>query len=382
MHRRFPISDFRLKGQLMTSHPPARRQIGNRQSTIGNGFTFVEVLFAIIILGVGTIMLAGMLPVAIKQSSDTRNDLTGRAVCEAGFAYLQSLAASSPAAFPPTDDDVGGNTLNGVTFSPATNIRGRIVPLSHSVVEANGATATDPLYAHKSMYGSRIFSSDRRFQWLAFYGRETGASTARVVILALRLQNVEAVDRYSALTLQNEKANADNGPLLATAEIIDGGALEADRIVFDSASANDPAVAAADSGAFVIVAASENDTGTGTKDYSRSRRNNGRVFRLGARRTDLDATDHTFDLAPGFDLANAEPGLTGRADGSMNTLPDTNAVGGYPVNATTKVQGKAVQVWVVGRGLANPTAAASAGNAYTGPVQDISVLSADLNLAQ
>lgn len=372
-----------------------------RPSSLAPGaFTFVEVLFAIVILGIGSIMLAGMLPVAIKQTSDTRNEITGKSVCEAGFAYLQALSQTSPTAFPVTTDatKITSGSVAGLAAVP-----GRLVPLSHSVVAANSPDAVTRLGPHQSLYGSRISSSDPRFQWLAFYGRSEGSNLAHVIVVALHLSNVEGsvtvssvttpIDRYNRFTLANEAASDNNGPFLATAEIIEGGALDADRIVFDAGTAaqvvdSTTLGGAADGGAFVIVAASPNDPGT-TGDQNRSARNNGRIFRLGTRRLDLDATGRVFDLAPGYDLAPAGPGVDGRintaddeTDGSMNTLPITDPAGGYPTSST-KLVGQPVQVWIIGRGLKNPGAAYGLpDNPYTGPVQDISILSADLPVSQ
>ena len=396
---------------------PTGPRLAARDSLLrrASGFTFIEVLFAIIILGIGSIMLAGMLPVAIKQSSDTRNDLTGRSVAEAGFAYVQAVASSAFYALP----NSGAPTPGLVVMPPGlANSPGRLLPLNYSVIENNAAPVATtpvpfpggPLLSFQSLHGSRVFTSDPRFQWLAFFGRRPDSSLARLVVLSLRLQNVEGtvpatpnpipIDRYRRETLVNEAINANNGPFLLTAAIREGGTLEPDTIkfLFSDNSGLSPLTLSAsqtgpiDSGAFAIVASQA----APANDPQRPYRNNGRVFKLAARRTDIEVAEGSnglvFDLAPGFDLGPGAPGVDRKfntaddeVDGSMN--PTNTAISpavNNEFNTGAAVStGTAVQVWMVGRGLRNPGLAYDAStNPYQGPVQDISVLSVDVPLAK
>lgn len=393
------------------SVPPRER----RRASSAAGFTFIEVLFAVIILGVGTIMLAGMLPVAIKQSSDTRDEVAGRAVCEAGFAQMQAIAKSAPNAFPPTDQPTppqtspaptppsitwtSNPTFNLLGLTAGATAPGRIVPLSYSVVSDSGSAAptsssppapdVDKLSPHLLAQGSRIDQTDPRFQYLAFYGRATGSSTAKLIILATRLRNVNSsitvasktvpIDKYSQYTLVNETGvNADNGPMLAEADFIEGGALNPDRIVFTTNALNNTALLTASQNTFVIVATATN----AANDPNRARRNIGRIFRLAAR-NDTDSTGHTFDLQAGYDLgplANGPDNIPNTAD---DIVDDSMHAGtNYVVTGSTTATGESVQVWLVGSGLKNPAAAYNAtSNPYTGLSQDVSILSVDLPLS-
>lgn len=375
------------------------------------GFTFVEVLFAIIILGIGSIMLAGMLPVAIKQSADTRNDITGKSVCEAGFAYTQVVASTALYALPSTSAS-GTQTLTLPSGFPSLpDTPGRLLPLNYTLVEAN-SNNTPPtprlLQSFQSLYGSRVLTSDPRFQWIAFYGRRADSTLAKLVVLALRLQNAEGtvgtspvvpIDRYRRETIENEAINANNGPFLLTAQVREGGALENDTIKFLFTDNNLPTVNLSatetgpiDSGAFAIVASQA----AVANDPQRPYRNNGRVFRLATRRTDLEESEGNdgliYDLQPGFDLPPAAPGPDRKfntnddeVDGSMN--PTDTAVNPATDNefntGSATATGTAPQVWLVGRGLRNPGLVYNAStNPYSGAVQDISVLSVDLPLSK
>src|SRR5436309_10144680 len=49
----------------------------------GKGFSFAEVMFAVIVLGIGFIMIAAIFPVAIQQSKATNDETTAAATAKA-----------------------------------------------------------------------------------------------------------------------------------------------------------------------------------------------------------------------------------------------------------------------------------------------------------
>src|SRR5438094_10393216 len=53
------------------------------------GFTFTEVMFAVILLGIGFIMLAGMFPVAIQQTQTNVEESTASTIAQAATRYLE-----------------------------------------------------------------------------------------------------------------------------------------------------------------------------------------------------------------------------------------------------------------------------------------------------
>lgn len=378
-----------------------RRMSISRYQTASRAFTFVEVLFAIVILGIGMIMIAGILPVAIKQQADTRDDLTAKAVCESGYAYLSAIVQSKPDAFVPTNfSDADNNTPQG-NFSAIRPLRallntgisggvgvdeelaGKVVPLNGQVIEdvdLIGTVANPGAYrAFNACAHSRIDSTDPRFQYLAFYRRDQGAASLRLIIVALKLQNTEAVKGYGLdasspdSTVHKEMVNDNNGPFLCEVEIKDQ-TLEPDRIVFTTL----PSAPVLGEGAFVIIADSR-AISNGT-DRGRPFRNNGRVFQLGQQRLDLDSSGKTWELTSSYDLQPASVG----ADGLENTADDLvdgsmDTSGSYVVDGNN-IAGTSAQAWVIGKGLYNPTLDASNNNKYVGRVQDIGVLVADVPL--
>lgn len=72
-----------------------RRSAGGRR-----GFSFTEVLFAVMILGIGFIMIAGIFPVAISQTAATQEETIGASTARGAVGAISSvpnLAALIPA---------------------------------------------------------------------------------------------------------------------------------------------------------------------------------------------------------------------------------------------------------------------------------------------
>src|SRR5438477_6450612 len=56
------------------------------------GFSFAEVMFAVIILGVGFIMIAALFPVAIRQSKSTADETSAAAFARVATNYVDTIA--------------------------------------------------------------------------------------------------------------------------------------------------------------------------------------------------------------------------------------------------------------------------------------------------
>lgn len=118
------------------------------------GFSFVEVLFAILILGVGLIMIAAMFPVAIRQTQATMEETVGRTVAVNGSTYVGAVTT------------------------------GKNLPSTGGTVKKLPADLWD------QVKGNMICSSDRRYAWVALYQRASDTSpTASIFVLALQCRN-------------------------------------------------------------------------------------------------------------------------------------------------------------------------------------------------
>jgi prepilin-type N-terminal cleavage/methylation domain-containing protein len=396
------------------AHRPHPKRLLKRSVLVRNsrGFTFVEVLFAIIILGIGMIMLAAMLPVAINQTALTRDVITGKASTEAGYAYIRATVQANPTAFPPTNDnsqlvidsdpavDVLRDFLTGsgpYTYDDsgsATGPAGRVVPLTFNVADrANPPAATYPnaKASLQALVGSRIDSSDPAVQWIPFYRRDVGSNIVKFTLLSTRLRNTESASGYGAATLKNESIGSGNGPFLVQVEIEDR-LTEPDVIKFVESGTGTIDQRVAASGAYVIIAHSPPPNAT--DDLNRPFRNNGRVFRLANRRDDLDSAAggaRVWELDPSNDLASAKVGDDGVLnspddvpDGSMNTADSFEDIPAreLPNHTFSGFAGTKTWAWIIGKGLLAPTAPESLGNQYQGLAQDINVLQFDITLPE
>lgn len=305
------------------------------------GFSFTEVLFAVMILGVGFIMVAAIFPVAIQQSRTTAEETAAAAVTRGGVNYVEKLATNA--------------------IMPATN---------NVVVSAyfDGATAAqrDTFTLAWALNGSAVVAADGRYAWVPFYRRagdpadpSTWSAFAQVIMIPVHMRNEGT---YETLTDVGGKDVPRGGPQVrqnrtgipGTARIIgsindgqDGGP---DWIEFKT-DFDIPSP-----GAFVIVADAAASLGADVAPHV-----NGRVYRLG---NQIDA--NKWELMPGFDFEPIRVDANNVAgDGAApNPLDGKEVVVGG-------ADGRAFEdalLFVVGRGL---TSTGGAGAIREGPAQDI-----------
>ena len=72
------------------------------------GYSFTEVMFAVVVLGIGFIMVAAMFPVALSQSKTTADETVAATVARGAVSYLEQIA----------DDTPGGATARPSTMPP------------------------------------------------------------------------------------------------------------------------------------------------------------------------------------------------------------------------------------------------------------------------
>ena len=131
---------------------------GNWQLLRHRGFNFIEILFAVILLGLGFIMIAGVFPVALKQTTQTATETTAALVVRDALRDIQNAA------------DVEGA---GTTFAQTPN---GFTPIPASTIAAVG--------------GNQFYASDPRYAWVAFYRRINATDPyAQVVVIVLQNPN-------------------------------------------------------------------------------------------------------------------------------------------------------------------------------------------------
>ncbi|HWE96927.1 MAG TPA: hypothetical protein VG269_23400 [Tepidisphaeraceae bacterium] len=291
------------------------------------GFSFTEILFAVMILGIGFIMIAAMFPVAIKQTASTAEETVAAAIAKSGTDYLARIA-------------------NDVTM-PSTTVA-HVPALPAGVVPASVVVAGGNFWGVSS--GNLILPSDTRYAWVPFYRRDTGSAFAQVIVIGTQIRNRSTYTTADLTQLGGSPtaANLQGKPVLVA--ITDGSQQNPpapDTIKFTPVTPASDFTGFAAEGCYVIIA---NDPGVlipATPDPTKTPSQvlhtaNGYFYRLGNARTDIGPT--TWELAPGNDMQGA------------SYKPTAN-----PGN---------ILAYIVGRGYSDP-ASTPPGLAPTGPAMDI-----------
>jgi len=370
------------------TRPPTARRPARPVRRARTAFTFVEVLFAVIILGIGMIMVAAMLPVAIRQGELNQQDVRARAIAESGFSFVSAVATVTP-------------------FLPAALPDGAVrqlnMPATVAPVDVDGDGAPDQPGLYTQIRGNQVSRGDPRFAWVAFYARPALSTTsAQVWVFALQRQFAKGETDRTFL-LGEDVADLSNPANVLPTEVeesvvpapevrvydgrtdstgANGHPMRDDRqnagslseptarpdvLVFDVDNAPDlsePADAAVQD-AFVIVAETALDA---------QKRHVGRVFRLGRRVPVNELTPEAagenqgrgkvvFELQPGFDLPARRAGNDSllNEDVSETERPDERLEGGCAA-------------YIIGRGYDPET------DAFRGASQGLAVIRARLPL--
>lgn len=281
------------------------------------GFTFAEVMFAVILLGIGFIMLAGMFPVAIQQTQLTQEETAGANIAHSAANLIAQVAQQG---FDSTND--GFVTTGGQL---------RVLP--------GGVIARTA--------GDQIHSQDRRFAWTGLYRRNEGDNFIEVVIIAAQSHNAP---EFNALDLNNGNllpALIDADVNLFLGDLTKAEPFNRDRAIFDFSGRKDQM----DSfdrlapGAFIAYAVPGGPV---------------HLYRLAEQFDTGNAKALGFYLAPGYELRSIDdevPDLDPKA--SPPAITNGNILGNTNANG--------VNIFVLGRGQ-DPAANK---RSYIGPAMDI-----------
>jgi type II secretory pathway pseudopilin PulG len=311
------------------------------------GFNFTEVLFAVMILGIGFIMVAAIFPVALMQTKTTQEETAAAAIARGGANYLQSIAtdANLPAS---------GNRVRSLAGSNA-------------------------------LRGMMTLSGDSRFAWVPFYRRAgtvdpanpltpqpDWSPVAQVYMIPVASRNRGIYDKGSPRVVANYTPGPNYGTSVMIATIADstsGNGINQDQvdcIEFPSGQASNDTndnYTTVGPGAYVIV-----DQVPSLGGFAR----NGHMFRIG-NPTKTQPSGATYprrwELVPGMDYTPLLVDLDddGRAG-------DASDPGEIPLELV------GCSVLVVGREAMDPTLPVNAGNPREGLGQDISAYTTYVNI--
>jgi type II secretory pathway pseudopilin PulG len=269
---------------------------------VRRGFSFAEVMFAVIILGIGFIMVAAIFPVAIQQTRLTVDESTAAGVARQAAAVLEQVVAGSETAA------AGGKPLFPATVTSATQPPS-VFPIRRQGVMP-GTLPPDELWSR--LRGSFISDTDPRFAWTIVYRRATGSPFIQVYIFVLQQRARTTFDTRDVLPTPSNLANLQARRV--NTRVVPSASAEPDTIVVTSPNPNQKSEA---EGAFIVIA-----------DGADS----GHVYRLGTYRGPASGGGELYEVDPGYDVPNTA------------SLATVNA-------------------WIVGRGFDPPGAANPTGPA-------------------
>ncbi len=205
-------------------------QHNNQQSTIDirhstfhsrPAFTLTEVMFAVVILGIGFILIAGMFPVMISQSKTTIEETVAAATARSAFAFSSRIAdggdtsvvvgstlyplmpATNLLVSPPATTDAASAattdlTSAGITIAAGQQylLPGKVLAFDDLRLEVGGS----PDYRRNlwnSIRGSLVLPSDNRFAWVPMYRRDCSyynPSTTSQQLIASNLANFTKIE--------------------------------------------------------------------------------------------------------------------------------------------------------------------------------------------
>jgi Tfp pilus assembly protein PilV len=313
------------------------------------GFNFVEVLFAVMILGVGFIMVAAIFPVALVQTKLTQEETAGTSIARGGANYMEQIATGQ--LMPAT----GAGIDKYITLTNGTRQR---VPNDGAQVWA--------LDAKLAARGSLLTSADPRLAWVPFYRREgLRAGGEWQPYAQLYMIPVAARARSSYDTGVPVVVQGAAGEPVMVANIVDesdaGNTARVDYIEFPQVTGNDTndnyTVVA--EGSYVIIAATSLPPPADLAgDPLGVRARVGHIFRIGSPTQEQPVAGsypRRWNLTPGYDYVPRR--VDADEDGDIDITPTVM---------------NNLSVFVVGRSLTDPSQPYNATtNARDGTGQEI-----------
>ncbi|HEV2294384.1 MAG TPA: hypothetical protein VGR35_11040 [Tepidisphaeraceae bacterium] len=306
-------------------------------------------MFAVVVLGIGFIMIAAMFPVALSQSKLTADETVAATVARGAVGYLELIADDTPApgtvpprpsTMPPTDTAPGAPAM----VSPFT-----------AIVDSTAGTMTPPFRGSwEAVCGSLILANDPRFAFVPLYRRETGSQTAQVIIIVTQAR---ARPRYTSddTATPGTAGEGNLQPRPVQVNVLkNAGGTGIHWIEFSPVAAFDATGAVAE-GTYVVIGSDPGNPGTSPATPPGTF--NGRIYRLGLQATETTGANagqlvpNTWTFLPGNEYV-PHPGN----DGIIGTTDDWEI-------------GDDAIAYIVGRENAG-----GAGT-YTGTAQDVSVYS-------
>ena len=377
-------------------------------------FSLTEVMFAVIVMGIGFIMVAAIFPVTISQSKQTVEETTAAAMARGGMALtggigggsdfngvgplmpITDLYTSPPAtaqAAATTTADLGGS-LPTVAATQRHYTRGKV--LSFHDIRLNDATGGGTDFRNNlwnAVKGSIVVPSDPRFAWVPFYRRDTayinpqvfGGTPMVIGTPGMIVSPAPFAQVYMIPVAVRTRSTYDNTDVAGVASNLQPRHVQV-LVRYETTIAAyvfefGPSVPPLGSGTVVdldsiaegaVVIISDDRIHTPVQDRGIM---NGRTYRVGAERPDVPPTianGRVFEMAPGSEF-KPDPGANGllayrRIPPVPPDVDDIVEIGNtLPIGGGGGAVARGpAEAFVIGR---NPTGTGQ----YEGPAQDIGV---------
>lgn len=253
------------------SLPPSPFSLRGRSLRRG-GFSFTEVLFAVMILGIGFILIAGIFPVAISQTALSQDDTIGAATARGAVAAYSSLPYLG-------------------TMIPNDGLVHRFTDDTFNVpIDSTTSVAVKPWSLVK---GNQVLKDDQRYGWVAMVRRETQdmrgqpPGNALLIVVPIQLRGEAAFTPADATQFGANNTAAATLMPVPIQVVLTNSDTDPDQCVVSGTYAE-----AAAPGAVVVL-------------------RNGRIYRLGEL---VDGSTSTYTMLPGNDLASNAESTTSAVD--------------------------------------------------------------------
>jgi hypothetical protein len=314
-------------------------------SARARGFSFTEVLFAVMILGIGFIMVAAIFPVAIQQAKSSTEETRAAAVARGAANYLEKIASNST--------------------MPATGL-GNVVVAGDYDRDGDGITVTTALQ------GSAIVAGDNRYAWIPFYRRygnpddaATWSPFAQVYMVPVLARSRGDFVGTRVDTVGPPRILNNAGAAIIPARIRDGQNGAPDTVQFDQFAE------LVSEGCFVIIANALH--GTRPWDEQVAPHLHGRVYRVGNPVDNGNSPANVWELMPGYDF---DP-IRIDQDGDPLTSAPPIPTDGKEVVLRGNGDLDRLFVFVVGRGQSPGDAS---GRSFEGTAQDVAAYTTFVNV--
>jgi hypothetical protein len=268
------------------------------------GYSFTEVMFAVVVLGIGFIMIAAMFPVAISQQQSTQQETNAAAFARGAASYFETIAT---------------NTLLPASGTAAQPNRPLVLSVRNPQ-STNPAASLPNEDLWNALKGNLIVAGDQRYGIVMLYRREGDSADATratwkrqaqliVIVTQVRNRSTYNSDDVFATTPPTAPAgyNLQARPVVVDVTSDGTGPVVDQRVTFKSGQTGSVA-----EGSYLIIS---DDNLTATNEGVL----NGRIYRIGSH-----VAGDEWELAAGNDFAPYDPDGSGPSP-AINGLTDANA---------------------------------------------------------